>query len=59
MFFIYAVRDKTTGKLVTNLRSKFKKYWDTEKSAQNAINSAKRYYDISRFEVVKLKVEEC
>lgn len=38
--YIYAARDKSTGKLVSNITSPSKKYWQHKGSAITAINKA-------------------
>lgn len=39
---LYAVRDKATGKLVSNITNPSRKYWDREGNCKNAISTAKR-----------------
>lgn len=37
---LYAARDKSTGKLVSDLTSKHKKFWQRESDCRKAINEA-------------------
>lgn len=41
---LYAARDKSTGKLVSDLTNPRRKYWDRKGNAVNAIN----YYNAKR-----------
>lgn len=41
---IYAVRDESTGKLVSNLTNPRKKYWDRRANAEEAIRKKIKYY---------------
>ena len=36
---LYAARDKNTGKLVSDLITKHKKFWQSKKACQNAIEN--------------------
>ena len=61
---IYAVRDKDTGKLVSNLTNPRKKYWDrkqnalTAMSANNHINRVlKRNLELVTFELVEVSAD--
>lgn len=38
---IYAVRDKATGKLVSDITNPRRKYWDREGNCRQALNYAK------------------
>ena len=58
---LYAVRDKTTGKLVSDLTSKNKKYWLQYNACQSAIQNSFCYknrrsdLEIVTFELVEVK----
>ena len=58
---LYAVRDKTTGKLISNLTSKHKKYWEQYTACRQAIQNSFRYreerenLEIVTFELVEVK----
>lgn len=56
---LYAVRDKTTGKLVSDLTSRHKKYWSQYKACKEAIRysyrSNKDNLEIVAFELVEVK----
>lgn len=58
--FIYAVRNKTTGKLINNLTTKHKKYWDKYDACVKAVKNS--YYYIPKakdnFEIVTFKLVE-
>ena len=54
--FIYAVRDTKTGKLVNDLTSHPKKYWDTKAGAVKAIKKEGVYGKHLR--LVTFKLEE-
>ncbi|MBO5969136.1 MAG: hypothetical protein J6S14_11645 [Clostridia bacterium] len=41
---LYAVRDKDTGKLVSNITNPRRKYWDRKGNAESAIRKAKGGY---------------
>ena len=52
---IYAVRDEDTGKLVSDITSKHKKFWTRRSAAECAVrNTWKR----GRFKVVAFKLVE-
>ena len=55
-FKLYAVYDIHGDVLRGDLTSKHKKYWETKKTAMNAIRKYCRFnrYDISRFKVVEI-----
>ena len=54
-FTLYVVMDKLTGKLVSNLTNPRHKYWETRKTAENAVrNFMSRRYNADR----QLEVEE-
>ena len=56
---IYAVRDVDTGKLVSNITSPRKKYWDQRVSAVNACAKAmSRKWETRTLEVVAFKLVE-
>lgn len=52
--FIYAVRDKKTGKLISDLTSKYKKYWIREPECKKAIAN-NYWYKNADLEIVKFK----
>ena len=56
-FTLYGVMDKLTGKLVSNLTNPRHKYWETRKTAENAVRRfMSRYYNIDRqLEVVEIE----
>lgn len=60
--YLYAVRDKSTGKLICDLTSRHKKYWEKRSSAIAAINNSysyyKNFYWEDRFEIVTFKLVE-
>ena len=56
---LYAVRDKETGKLVSNLTSKHKKYWEQYSACREAMQNSFRYReDRDRLEIVTFKLVE-
>ena len=56
---LYAVRDKTTGKLVSNLTSRKKKYWLQYNACKAAIQNSFRYReDRDRLEIVAFELVE-
>lgn len=56
---LYAVRDKTTGKLVSDLTSKHKKYWEQYNACRQAIQNSYRSRDnIDRYEIVTFELVE-
>ena len=56
-FTLYGVMDKSTGKLVSNLTNPRHKYWETRKTAENAVrNFMQRRYNTDRqLEVVEIE----
>ena len=56
-FTLYGVMDKLTGKLVSNITNPRHKYWETRKTAENAVRRfMSRYYNIDRhLEVVEIE----
>lgn len=54
---LYGVMDKLTGKLVSNITNPRHKYWETRKTAENAVRRfMSRYYNIDRqLEVVEIE----
>ena len=56
-FTLYGVIDKLTGKLVSNITNPRHKYWETRKTAENAVRRfMSRYYNIDRqLEVVEIE----
>ena len=56
---IYAVRDEDTGRLVSNITSPRKKYWDLRGSALTACAKAlSRKWETRRLKVVAFKLVE-
>lgn len=61
---VYAARDKNTGKFVSDLTSRHKKFWDRKNACMNAINeyNSSRYrfcnYDLELVELVCVESEE-
>jgi hypothetical protein len=64
--YLYAARDKNTGKLVSDITNPRKKYWQRESACRESINNANRErlrYGITRrgelelvvFELVEVK----
>lgn len=56
-FTLYGVMDKSTGKLVSNLTSPRHKYWETRKTAENAVRNfmSRRYNADRQLEVVEIE----
>ena len=56
-FTLYGVMDKSTGKLVSNLTNPRHKYWETRKTAENAVRKfmPKRYNTDRQLEVVAIE----
>lgn len=56
-FTLYGVMDKSTGKLVSNITNPRHKYWETRKTAENAVRKfMSRYYNADRqLEVVEIE----
>lgn len=62
---LYAARDTNTGKLVSDLTTKHKKFWEKEKAIKEVINKAtnRRYpkynsLELVTFELVEVKDDE-
>ena len=61
---IYAARDKNTGKIVSNLTTRHKKFWDRKNACMRAINAynSSRYrfgdYDLELVELVCVESKE-
>lgn len=56
---LYGVRDKQTGKLVSNLTSKHKKYYEQYNACRQAIQNSYRSRDnIDRYEIVTFELVE-
>ncbi len=57
---LYAVRNTKTGKLVTNLTSSRKKFWESKTWALDAIRRAmtRRWYKGDPFELVTFRLVE-
>ena len=67
--YLYAARDKSTGKLVSNLTSKHKKFWQRRDDCLKAINEANQQrlrwncynrgeLELVTFEIVEVKNDE-
>ena len=62
--YVYAARDKNTGKLVSNLTSKHKKFWQRRNDCLKAINEANQQrlrwncYNRGELELVTFKLVE-
>ena len=41
---LYAARDTSTGKLVSDITNPKRKYWDRKANAEKAINGYNKYY---------------
>lgn len=56
-FTLYGVIDKSTGKLVSNLTNPRHKYWETRKTAENAVRKfmSERYNTDRKLEVVEIE----
>lgn len=56
-FTLYGVIDKSTGKLVSNLTNPRHKYWETRKTAENAVRKfmSERYNADRQLEVVEIE----
>ena len=56
-FTLYGVMDKSTGKLVSNLTNPRHKYWETRKTAENAVRKfmSERYNADRQLEVVAIE----
>lgn len=55
-FTLYGVMDKSTGKLVSNLTNPRHKYWETRKTAENAVRKFMSRYNSNRqLEVVEIE----
>lgn len=56
-FTLYGVMDKSTGKLVSNLTNPRHKYWETRKTAENAVRRfmSRRYNTDRQLEVVAIE----
>lgn len=58
---VYAARDKNTGKLVSDLTTRHKKFWQSKKTCQNAIenyNNASVKYGNYNLELVVYELVE-
>lgn len=55
---LYAVRDKATGKLVSNITNPRRKYWDREVNCKNAISTYKRRNRGCELEMVEFTLVE-
>lgn len=64
--FIYAIRNKKTGKFETQLTSRVKKFWERRSAAEDVIkNVNNKYYhwqkpedlELATFEVTEVKAE--
>lgn len=56
-FTLYGVIDKSTGKLVSNLTNPRHKYWETRKTAENAVRKfmSERYNADRKLEIVEIE----
>lgn len=56
-FTLYGVMDKSTGKLISNLTNPRHKYWETRKTAENAVRKfmSERYNADRQLEVVEIE----
>ena len=56
-FTLYGVMDKLTGKLISNLTNPRYKYWETRKTAENAVRNfmSRRYNADKQLEVVEIE----
>lgn len=56
-FTLYGVMDKLTCKLVSNLTNPRHKYWETRKTAENAVRNfmSRRYNADRQLEVVEIE----
>lgn len=56
-FTLYGVMDKLTGKLVSNLTNPRHKYWETRKTAENAVGKfmSRRCNADRQLEVVEIE----
>lgn len=56
-FTLYGVMDKSTGKLISNLTNPRHKYWETRKTAENAVRKfmSERYNTNRQLEVVEIE----
>lgn len=56
-FTLYCVMDKSTGKLISNLTNPRHKYWETRKTAENAVRKfmSERYNADRQLEVVEIE----
>lgn len=56
---VFCVRDIETGKLVSNLTSRSKKFWCTKTACQNAIANSiwqnKRRFEVVEYALVEIK----
>ena len=61
---LYAVKDITTGKLVSNLTSRHKKYWQKYSDAIKALHDYQRWHDNTKtlklvaFELKEISLED-
>ena len=55
---VYAVRDKTTGKLVSDLTSHSRKFWNSQKYVNSAIQNCYWRRAKDNLEVVAFKLVE-
>lgn len=56
-FTLYGVMDKLTRKLVSNITNPRHKYWETRKTAENAVRKfmSRRYNTDRQLEVVEIE----
>lgn len=55
---IYAVRNKSTGKLVSDLTNPRKKYWDKRNFAEKAMRGDVRSLELVVFKLVEVKDDD-
>ena len=61
---VYVARDKNTGKFVSDLTSRHKKFWDRKNACMNAINEYNssgyhfRNYDLELVELICVESKE-
>lgn len=56
--FLYAARDIKTGKLIYDLTTKHKKYWDRYAACEKAIKNTYKRINIEDVEIIKFKLVE-
>lgn len=56
--FIYEVRDKNTGKLLNDLTTKHKKYWDRYEACEKILKTTYKRINLEDVEIVKFELVE-